>query len=106
MFAVERAAAGATAAGNNTVTRRRLDVVDGALVPDNQTFTLHSLPGSSRTIFLDFDGATLTETIWNSIASLDFIRAVEFNLDGVAGFSSAELQEARNLKCHHRQSRA
>jgi hypothetical protein len=32
----------------------------------NQTFLLHSKPGSRRTIYLDFDGHTVTGTAWNS----------------------------------------
>lgn len=35
------------------------------LVPLDQTFSLHSDPGSERTIFLDFDGVTLSGTYWN-----------------------------------------
>jgi hypothetical protein len=30
-----------------------------------QTFALHSRPGASRTIFLDFDGASVSNTGWN-----------------------------------------
>jgi hypothetical protein len=75
---------------------RELDVVDGLLVPDAQTFTLHSRPGSQRTIYLDFDGATLTNTAWNTAAS-PTITAGEFNLDGTTGFSSAELQTMQKI---------
>ncbi len=35
------------------------------LVPLDQTFSLHSDPGSERTIFLDFDGVSLSGTYWN-----------------------------------------
>ncbi|GAB1646381.1 fibronectin type III domain-containing protein [Krasilnikovia sp. MM14-A1259] len=38
--------------------------------PLAQTFTLHSLPGSRRTIYLDFDGADATSLAWNSQAGL------------------------------------
>lgn len=34
--------------------------------PYADTFRLHSLPGSQRTIFLDFDGADLTHTHWDT----------------------------------------
>ncbi len=37
--------------------------------PYDQTFTLHSKPGSLRTIFLDFDGATVSGTQWNAPAN-------------------------------------
>lgn len=36
-----------------------------ATVPLDQTFTLHSLPGSQHTIFLDFDGGVVSGTVWN-----------------------------------------
>lgn len=32
----------------------------------SKTFTLHSRPGARRTIFLDFDGATVSGTGWNT----------------------------------------
>jgi hypothetical protein len=34
--------------------------------PLDQTFALHSKPGSQRTIFIDVDGATVSGTVWNS----------------------------------------
>ena len=34
--------------------------------PYNQTFQLHSKPGSSKTIYLDFTGQTVSGTIWNT----------------------------------------
>ncbi len=33
--------------------------------PQTQTFLLHSLPGATRVIYLDFDGHTTTGTAWN-----------------------------------------
>lgn len=36
-----------------------------ALFPQAQTFALHSRPGSTRTVYLDFDGATVSGTAWN-----------------------------------------
>ncbi len=37
--------------------------------PYAQTFLLHSKPGSQRTIYLDFDGATVSGTEWNTPAN-------------------------------------
>ena len=37
--------------------------------PAGQTFALHSRPGASKTIFLDFDGATVANTAWNGTGS-------------------------------------
>ena len=47
--------------------------------PYSQTFALHSLAGSSKVIYLDFDGYT-------SAVETD----LAYDLDGVAGFSNAE----------------
>ena len=37
--------------------------------PVGQTFALHSRPGASKTIFLDFDGAAVSNTAWNGTGS-------------------------------------
>ena len=37
--------------------------------PYAQTFALHSRPGSSRVIYLDFNGETITGTAWNNSSS-------------------------------------
>lgn len=75
---------------------RDLGIVDGGLVPDSQTFTLHSRPGALRTIYLDFDGATLVGTAWNSNGNT--ITAPPFDIDGVPGtFSSTELQRIQYI---------
>ena len=64
----------------------------GALAPLDQTFLLHSRPGAKRTIYLDFNGATLTGTAWNT-AQQPTIFAEPFDTDGVPGtFSTAELR--------------
>ena len=39
-----------------------------AQAPLSETFELHSNPGSARTIFLDFDGGTVSGTAWHSKA--------------------------------------
>jgi hypothetical protein len=56
--------------------------------PYAQTFALHSDPGSQHVIYLDFRGATISGTAWNSSGS--FV-APPFDTDGApASFSSAE----------------
>ncbi len=40
--------------------------VAAAAVPLPQTFTLHSKPGAQKTVFLDFDGATVDATNWHA----------------------------------------
>ena len=55
--------------------------LDGTLAPLEQTFLLHSRPGAKRTIYLNFKGATLTNTAWNG--SSGSITAPPFDLDGI-----------------------
>lgn len=69
---------------------------DGALVSPDQTFYLHSHPGASRTIYLDFNGATINNTIWNSNGNT--ITAQPYDIDGnPAAFSTAELQRIQYI---------
>src|SRR3954469_21817578 len=41
-----------------------------ATYPESQTFALHSLPGSTHTIFLDFNGADVRGTWWNQYGNM------------------------------------
>jgi PKD repeat protein len=67
--------------------------------PLDQTFKLHSLPGSNKVIYLDFDGQTVSGTAWNaSYNSGADIVAAPFDLDGSPGaFSTTELQRIQNI---------
>ena len=57
-----------------------------ASFPTTQTFKLHSRPGSQRTIFLDFDGATSYGSQWNT----DTGPVDGFSLDGDPAFNAEE----------------
>lgn len=58
----------------------------------SQTFTLHSKPGASRTVYLDMDGHVVSGTAWNSSADPLYMRP--YDSDGnEASFSQAELNE-------------
>lgn len=59
--ATSRGTAGATGATGATGARAAAT----ALPPLSETFTLHSRPGASRTIYLDFTGETVAGTAWN-----------------------------------------
>ena len=65
-----------------------------AAVDPNQTFSLHSKPGSSRTIYLDFKGATVSGTAWNANRNNGApFTVAPFDLDGVpSSLSAAEHQ--------------
>lgn len=72
--------------------------LDGALVPLDQTFYLHSHPGANRIIYLDFNGATVTNTAWNASQNSPTITAQPFDIDGnPASFSDAELQRIQYI---------
>ncbi len=72
------------------------DALSGTLAPLDQTFLLHSRPGAQRTVYLNFRGATLTNTAWNSNGNT--IIAAPFDLDGVPGtFSQTELQRIQYI---------
>lgn len=66
--------------------------VPTATYPESQTFALHSLPTSSHTIFLDFDGATVSGTWWNANQGMPSRFYTGFTLDGdPSTFTSTEL---------------
>ncbi len=76
--------------------RLESDAAPAALAPLNQTFLLHSRAGAQRTIYLDFNGATLTGTAWNSGGNTLF--AQPFDTDGnTAAFSDAELERVQYI---------
>ena len=65
------------------------DAAAAAPYPYDQTFSLHSRPGSQRTIYLDFGGATISNTAWNS--TIPTFSAPAYDTDGAPGtFSNAE----------------
>lgn len=59
---------------------------------------LHSRPGSSKVIFLDFDGEMITGTAWNNSLGRPSIPAIAFDTDGdPATFSNGELTAVQNV---------
>lgn len=59
--------------------------------PLEQTFSLHSLPGSNHTIYLDFDGFTLQANgFWDVHGGMSPGTFDGFSLDGSAAFSDSE----------------
>ncbi len=72
------------------------DPLSPSLEPYDQTFRLHSRAGARRTVYLNFVGATLTNTAWNSNGNT--ITAMPFDLDGVPySFSNAELERIQYI---------
>ena len=68
--------------------------VAAAPYPYAQTFALHSRPRSSRVMYLDFDGETISGTAWNSSSSYSTPASYDaepFSLDATPGsFGDAE----------------
>lgn len=57
--------------------------------PLADTFRLASRPGAKKTIYLDFRGATVTNTAWNESYGASFV-APPFSIDSDPAFSAAE----------------
>jgi Bacterial Ig domain/Metallo-peptidase family M12B Reprolysin-like len=70
-----------------------------AAIPTTSAFVLHSRPGSTRVIYLDFDGHLITGTAWNTnYAAGKPLNAAPYDTDGVpASFSTAELNNIINI---------
>lgn len=65
-----------------------LEFLEARLVPAGE-FSLHSLPGATKTIYLDFDGHTTTNTAWLNGAT---IISPAYDIDGnTSNFSNTEL---------------
>ena len=83
LFFVETRAPTASAAASTQ------SAPEQAPFPLSQTFYLHSKPGSSRVIYLDFVGATVSGSAWSSST----INAPPYDIDGdPSTFSTTELQ--------------
>lgn len=59
--------------------------------PYDQTFSLHSKAGSSKVIYLDFDGEVISGTAWNTSYGVSTAYQPGFSLDSDPGFSTAEM---------------
>jgi hypothetical protein len=69
-----------------------------APAPLDQTFQLHSKPGSQRTIYLDFNGQTVSHTVWNVNHGLAAGTHPAWSLDkDHAAFSTPEREAMQNI---------
>ncbi len=71
------------------------EVAQGAALTEEiaaeDVFSLHSHPGATRVVYLDFDGHTITDTAWNNSSGVASLEAVPYDLDGdPATFSATE----------------
>ncbi|WP_229054033.1 zinc-dependent metalloprotease family protein [Aeromicrobium sp. Leaf350] len=71
------------------------------VAPLDQTFTLHSKAGSSRTIYLDFDGHTVSGTQWNTQFGVPAQFHIGYSLDGdYATFNDEERRFVQEVWQH------
>jgi len=67
-------------------------------IPLDQTFFLNSSPRSSKTIYLDFNGHSTTNTAWNTSYNLTTIASPAYDIDNIPGsFSSTELNNIQAI---------
>lgn len=65
--------------------------------PYSQTFQLHSAPGSSKVIYLDFDGHTVSGTVWNTTWNLPAGTYAGYSQDASPAFSNVELDAIQGM---------
>ena len=64
----------------------------------NKIFKLHSRPGASHTIFIDFDGGTIKQTAWNTYHGVPAWNAVAYDTDGKRNsFSNDEIGDMAEI---------
>jgi PKD repeat protein len=85
-------------AGTTTSSGSSTPTVAAAPFALDQTFLLHSKPGSKRVIYLDFYGHTATGTAWNNSYGLSSIASPPFDLDGSPYvFGATELERIQYI---------
>ena len=60
--------------------------------PPGDVFALHSRPGSTRVVYLDFDGHTTVDDYWNGAYGVDEIASAPYSIDSSPAFSDTERQ--------------
>ena len=61
-------------------------------------FTLHSKPGATKIVYLDFDGQAITSTAWNASTGVATLNAKSYDTDGAPStFSSTELSKIAEI---------
>ncbi|MBL4606204.1 MAG: tandem-95 repeat protein, partial [Pseudomonadales bacterium] len=75
-------------------------VVASTAMTSTEVFALHSRPGATRVVFLDFDGHVIQNTGWNN-GSTTPLNAQAFDLDGDP-YSFSQLERDRIAETWHR----
>lgn len=77
---------------NALVNHYRLGSSAKALPIGMDVFKLHSKPGSSNVVYLDFNGELITNTAWNDYSGKLTLTALSYDSDGNTGSFSADEQ--------------
>lgn len=73
-------------------------VIQGASIPIEDTFKLHSRPGAERVIYLDFNGHVTTNSAWNAGTAPDTIVSPPYSRDSDSStFSDSELRDIQSM---------
>lgn len=73
-------------------------LVSESPLTNDDTFRLHSRPGSNHTIYLDFDGGITEGTGWNNSTGVETLVDIAYDRDGnPSSFSNSELSEIRKI---------
>ncbi len=82
---------------NSFFSKPCLEGLEIRLVPAGE-FLLHSNPGATKRIYLDFDGHTTTGTAWNSSTGVATIVSPAYDIDNnPSSFSATELANIREI---------
>ena len=67
-------------------------------VTEKNVFKLHSRPGAAKTIFIDFDGAVISDSAWNNDTGVRSWKARPYDTDGKPkSFSAAEISAMADI---------
>jgi len=67
-------------------------------VTEKEVFSLHSMPGAKYSVFVDFNGGTVSDTAWNITTGAKALKAAPYDTDGKPGkFSGAELAAMKEI---------
>ena len=95
--------AGAVASTTQAVSLPQATTANSPAADPQTVFKLHSRPGSSNVIFLDFDGHTLRNTTWNDMLGQSVLEALPYdpsvndNPKTVANFTQIELDRIAEI---------
>lgn len=68
-----------------------------ATIPLDQTFELSSRPSATKTIYLDFDGHTVSNTAWNGANNGQDFTITAYNVEGNDSFTDNELRNIQEI---------